>query len=300
MALGSWTGIYAHVIEELMGERREQELLLLLAIQKHCDPFGFCFPGRAKLKRLRHCGDKKFDERMAFLEGGYIVTTQTYNPRRRQYEPDYQVSPRVLYVRSEIQEYCEKVFDGVQERDFALEKNFIENILSLKESQPEALPESETRRSKPASGNSPITRQHNQLRNDAEKQKKRTTSTMRNGAKPETENSGSSQQRRPAQPREENPVVRESDEFHTLLSPDVDDDRIADEIRLGVGTSPAQAADAVRTYPREELVYWLEQCARRRQKGTISKPGGWFFRMLQKHARPKIIPGPNGQIEDWD
>lgn len=292
MALGSWTGIYAHVIEELMAQRKEQELLLLLAIQKHCDPFGFCFPGRAKLKRLRHCGDKKFDERMAFLEGGYIVTTQTYNPRRRQYEPDYQVSPRVLYVRSEIQEYCEKVFDGVQERDFALEKNFIENFLSLKESQPEALPESETRRSKPASATSPKSRQHNQLRT-AENQTQ--GSTMRSGAKPE--NSESNNQRRPAQPREENPVVRESDEFHTLLSPDVDDDRIADEIRLGVGTTPHQAADVVATYPREELVYWLEQCARRREKGTVGKPGAWFFSMLKKHARPKNIPGPNGQID---
>lgn len=279
-----------------MGQRKEQELLLLLAIQKHCDPFGFCFPGRAKLKRLRHCGDKKFDERMAFLEDGYIVTTQTYNPRRRQYEPDYQVSPRVLYVRSEIQEYCEMVFDGVQERDFALEKNFIENILSLKESQPEALPESEARRSKPASKTSPKTRQHNQLRTATEEQTQ--ASTMRNGAKPE--NSDSKNQRRPTQPREEKPVVRESDEFHTLLSPDVDDARIADEIRLGVGTSPTQAAEAVATYPREELVYWLEQCARRRQKGTVSKPGGWFFAMLSKHARPIVPTGPNGQIEDWD
>jgi hypothetical protein len=295
MALGSWTGIYGHVIEELMDQRKEQELLLLLAIQKHCDPFGFCFPGRAKLKRLRHCGDKKFDERMAFLEGSYIVTTQTYNARRRQYEPDYQVSPRVLYVRSEIQEYCEMIFDGVQERDFALEKNFIENILSLKESQPEALPESGTRRSKPASGTSPKTRQHNQLRNGAQNQAQ--GSTMRNGAQPENSDSN---QRRPAQPREENPVVRESDEFHTLLSPDVDDDQIADEIRLGVGTSPAQAADAVATYPREELVYWLEQCARRRQKGTVGKPGGWFFTMLKKHARPKNIPGPNGQFDTSD
>jgi hypothetical protein len=120
---------------------------------------------------------------------------------------------------------------------------------------------------------------------------------MRNGAQPENSDSN---QRRPAQPREENPVVRESDEFHTLLSPDVDDDQIADEIRLGVGTSPAKAADAVATYPREELVYWLEQCARRRQKGTVGKPGGWFFTMLKKHARPKNIPGPNGQFDTSD
>ncbi len=295
MALGSWTGIYIRVIEELMEQRQEQELLLLLAIQKHCDPFGFCWPGKRTLMRLRHAGVKKHDERHAFLvDRGYITYAEVYDYRRRLDLPEYQVSPRVLYVRPEIQDYCEAVFDGVQERDFFAEKKYMSDFFSTKESQPESLPESGNRRSKPESGTSPKTRQHNQL-TAAPKQQGRTTTTMRNGAQPE--NSDSNNQRRPTQPREENPVVRESDEFHTLLSPDVDDDRMADEIRLGVGTSPAQAADAVATYPREELVHWLEITARRRQKGEITKPGGFFFRMLQKHARPKNIPGPNGQID---
>lgn len=295
MALGSWTGIYIRVIDELMEQRREQEFLLLLAIQKHSDPLGFCWPGKRALMRIRHAGGKKHDERLAFLvDEQYITYAEVYDYRRRQDVPEYQVSPRVLYVRPEFQDYCEKVFDGVQERDFSAEKKLISDFLSTKESQPESLPESETRRSEPASGTSPKTRQHNQL-TATPKQQGRKASTMRNGAEPE--NSDSNKQRRPAQPREENPVFRESEEFHALLSPDVDDARMADEIRLGVGTSPAQAADAVATYPREELVYWLEQCARRRQKGTVGKPGGWFFTMLKKHARPKNIPGPNGQID---
>ena len=134
MALGSWTGIYARVIQELMEQGKDQELLLLLAIQKHCDPFGFAWPARITLMRLRHLSQLRYERRLAFLEEHhYVLMTEGYDYQRRQAKFDFQVSPRVLYVRPEVQEYCELVFDGIQARDFAAEKNFLEILFSTKE-----------------------------------------------------------------------------------------------------------------------------------------------------------------------
>jgi hypothetical protein len=283
MALGSWQGLYNAVIEKLMGERREQELLLLMAIARHCDPFGFCFPGRAKLKKMRHCGDTKFDERIAFLqERGHIVITQFYNARRRQFEPDYQVSPRVLYVRADIQVYCEAVFDGERERDFSFEKSYLSKLLNGKDSQTEVVPESENRRSKPDTETSPKTRNHNQLRN-APAQKGRKASTMRNGEQPTAKKQPTAET---AIAHREETTHAGGDEFDALLSPTVDDDRLIQEIKHAVATTAHQAADVVERYPRDGIVHWLRHTAIRRAKGELKNPGGYFYKMLTQHCAP--------------
>lgn len=270
-----------------MEQHRDQELLLLLVIAKHCDPFGFCFPGRKELMRLRHCSKKKYDERLAFLvECGYVVVIESYDHRRRQIQFDFQVSPRKIYVRDDIQAYCEAIFDTVQERDFDMETRFLGNLFGTNDSQPEALPESETRNQKPVSKTSLITRNHNQL-SASSSQEGRTASTMRNTQKQPKAAPPKAENQTDGQTRETTPqAVPPRDEFQELLSPAVDDDRIAQEIKLAVSTTIQQAQQAVATYPRDGIVHWLEHTARRRQRGELDKPGGYFFKMLQKHVPP--------------
>jgi hypothetical protein len=297
MARGSWLGLYNDVIDGLMLQRREQELLLLMAIAKYCDPFGFCFPGRVNLMRIRRISQPVYERRLTFLEDhSYVTVTETYDYRRRQTQFDFQVNPRVLYVREEIQEYCEHVFDAVQERDFAFEKSFLEILFRTNESQPEVVPESETE-SEPASATRRRTRKNNQL-SAAPTQQGRNASTMRNQAEPKQRNAP--QQRQQAQTSKEHPQAGGADEFTALMADDVDDDRIVQEIIHVVSTTKHQAAAAVETYPREGIVHWLEITARRREKGTLDKPGGFFFKMLQKHVAPIEIPEPqNNQTGDW-
>lgn len=283
MALGSWTAIYTDVITELMEERREQELLLLLAIQKHGDPFGFCWPSRKSLMRLRHCSQALYERRLAWLqERFYVAVIESYDYRRRQKMFDMQISPRVLYVRPEFQAYCELVFDGEKDRDYALEKSLLGNLLRTNDSQPEVVPESETRIREPDSGTSTKTRRHNQLSTAPKQKSKPQGSTMRNGAKPEKQAKPPEREAH----RKTDPQAVPRVDFQELLSPAVDDDRMAKEIELGVGTTPHQARAAVDTYPRDGLVYWLEMTARRRHNGTVTKPGAWFFTMLRKHVPP--------------
>lgn len=126
--------------------------------------------------------------------------------------------------------------------------------------------------------------------------------TMRN--QPAATQRTAPQQRQQAQTSKTHPQAGSPDEFAALLASDVDDDRIAKEIVHVVSTTDHQAAAAVATYPREGILHWLEQAARRRAKGTLDKPGGWFFAMLRRHVAPMDMDkiGPNGQYEneDWD
>lgn len=304
MALGSWMGIYIQVSDDLMAQRREQELLLLMAIARHADRLGFCFPGRARLKTLRHAGDKKHDERLAWLmEYGYVTMIESYDYRRRQAMCDYQVSPRALYVREDFQAYCEAVFDGVQERDFALEKKLLENLFSTKDSQPEVVTRIRNQTQEPDAGSRRKTSAYDQRspRTVTEQKQGRNPSTMRNGrqAAPTTQPTADSREAH----RENNPQAGgpAGDEFHALLSPTVDNDRIVQEIMHVATTTEHQARDAVQSYPRDAIVHWLRITAVRRAKGELSKPGGWFFTSLRS-TTPRIDPTmPNGSTyQDWE
>lgn len=292
MALGSWQGLYNAVILDLMEQGRERQLLLLMAIASHCDAFGFCYPGRARLGLMRHHSKTTILRDEAWLvEQGHITVEEVHNPRRRQDEPHYQVSPRTLYVREDLQAYCEAVFDGVRDRDYGFENRVLVNLFSTNDSQPENQPEPEPE-TEPALATKHRTRKHNQLR-DAERQKGRNATTTGNA--PEQSEAPKSQ-RRKAQDRKNEPPGGGSvgDEFDALLSPTVDNDRLIQEIIHIASTTQYQAAEAVENYPREGIVWWLRKTAVRRQNGTLSKPGGWFFTSLRKNVAPLNV-GPNGQ-----
>jgi hypothetical protein len=278
MALGSWTGIYGSVVVELMEDSKDQELLLLLAIAKHADAFGFCFPGRANLMKLRHCTQAVYERRLKLLvERCLVQVTEDYDIFRRQKVFIFQISPRVLYVREEVQAYCEAVFDGERQRDIRWELKFLEQHFSTNDSLPESLPESETRKQNPESVTRKRTRKHNQL----------SASEEGSRAGLHEEQRGSADQHRPVrQQKKDNPQAGAADNLDDLLSPTVDDDRLADEIRFAVATTSHQARDIVATFPRDGIVHWLRHTMIRRAKGELKNPGGYFYRMLKQHVPP--------------
>lgn len=291
MALGSWQGLYNAVIEELMSEDREQELLLLMAIARHADPLGFCFPGKARLMKMRHCGEKLYEQRLAFLVKRCLVKFEMVaDYYTRQNRPLFQLSPRVLYVREEFQEYLEKVFDGVEDRNISLEMWWTQNNFASTDSQPETEPETE-----PDSK----TRRRIQLQNQTHNQRGKTpeqkgpkATTMRNEEQREAQRPARSATDRDSAQKGQ-PPGGGSDEFDALMQ--VDEDRLVQEIKHIVTTTDHQARDAVRTYRRDHLIHWLRIAAHRRQKRELSNPAGWFFRMLKTQAAPIDPAAPNGQ-----
>jgi len=293
-------GIYIQVSDDLMAQRREQELLLLMAIARHADRLGFCFPGRARLMAMRRCSQPVYERRLAFLEDcGYVQMTETWDYRRRQPQFDFQVSPHALYVREEFQAYCEAVFDGIQERDFALEKSLLENHFSTNDSQPESLTRIRNQTQEPDAETRRKTSVHNQRSDRAETQQTRTTTTMRNGAQrqaaPTTQPTATDAQRT----EKDNPQAGGPTFDLDMLI--LDQELLTKAIMHVASTTEHQARDAIETYPLDQIMHWLRNTNLRRQKGQLKKPGGYFFRMLARFARPIDATMPNGQTyQDWE
>lgn len=291
MALGSWQGLYNALIVELMEDDREQELLLLMAIARHADPLGFCFPGKARLMKMRHIGEKLYEERLAFLVKRCLVKFEmVFDPYSRQRRPLFQVSPRVLYVREEFQEYLEKIFDGSEERNISLELWWTQNNFASTDSQPETEPETEpdtrTRR------RIQLQDQNHNQRGTALRKTKDNPSTMRSAEQREAQGPARSATDRDSAQRKQ-PPGGGSDEFAALMT--VDEDRLIQEIKQLVTTTEHQARDAVQKYPRDALIHWLRMTALRRQKRELSNPAGWFFNMLRTQTKPIEPTMPNGQ-----
>lgn len=291
MALSSWAALYTDVVRDLMARRKDPELLLLMAICGHCDPFGFCFPGKKALMTMRHCGEDTFLRRRQWLEDeGYIKYTEVYNPRRRQNEPEYQINPRCLYLREEIQEYCERVFEG-DDRDFTLENNYLVTLFSTKVSQTEET-ESETEKKqiqKPASETSVTSRHHNQSTAQALKKDEMTPQgedadqpgqRQKPGRTPRPQKQpAAAPQRQQAQDRDKPHVPRDYNAlFQTLYY--TDDETLAQELRTSVSTTIYQARQAIRDYPRDSVITTMLKAVERRDQGELSNPGGWFFKTL--------------------
>lgn len=139
MALSSWNGLYNHVEQRFMLKRRYKLFFLLKAIAQHADAFGLCYPGPERLMKLSGLGtQKELNEGLQFLvDGEYIKVWETWNRRRKVFDRDYQVSPFVLYVREELQAYCERLWE-TGERDFSLE----DEIVIKRNGQPESESES--------------------------------------------------------------------------------------------------------------------------------------------------------------
>jgi hypothetical protein len=272
MALASWTGLYTPVVQSLMRQKRIKELLLLQVIAQHADPFGFAFPGAKTLRSLVRCSNKTLEGLLGFLEEyEYIKIYKTYNPRRGKTDIDFHINPRVLYVREEIQAYCDALWEG-GDRDFAAEKEYRRNLSSTKESQPESESESES---------DSVFRVRNQSQHHQPAEKAagvpRVTTRQRDSATPQRRKAQDSknnpQAGGPAQKRDLTPYRKP---FATL-----DDEQLAQDIKIAVATQASLARWAIATYPRSEILIALELTKQKRSRGELLKPGGYFFAILE-------------------
>lgn len=140
MAVSSWNALYTHIEQKFMRKRQWRQLHLLKVFVQHADPLGLSYPGFDLIKDLTGIGTMaQVNENLQWLvDGEYVKVWETYNPRRRTWDTDYQVSPMAMYIREELQGYCEKLW-LTGERDFGLE----DAIVIKRNGQPSSEPESE-------------------------------------------------------------------------------------------------------------------------------------------------------------
>lgn len=143
MALSSWNALYTKVEQKFMKRRQWRQLHLLKVFVQHADPFGLSYPGEDLIKELTGIGTTaQINENLLFLtDGEYIKLWDTWNPRHRVYETDYQVSPWMMYIREEYQGYCEHVW-RTGERDYGLENAIVIKLNGQPTSEPESEPTS--------------------------------------------------------------------------------------------------------------------------------------------------------------
>lgn len=288
MALASWAALYTPVVHDFMRAKLIKELMLLQILTEHADPFGFGFPGPKTLLPLMRCSKATLERLLTFLEeNNYIKIYKTYNPRRGKTDTDYQINPRAHYVREEIQAYCESLWNGA-DRDFSAEKEYRRNLFRTKESQPESESESETES---------VIRLSNQSQHHHAPLRASSVRPVTIGQGPEQRESATPQ-RRKAQDSKPNPQAggaapgakRDLTPYRQPFAT-LDDEQLAQDIKLGVGTQITQARYAVANYSRAEVSIALKLTAQKRNRGEILKPGGYFFALLEGGA---IVPEEDG------
>ena len=146
MARSSWSAIYTDIEQKFMRGMRYKLLFLLKALAHHVDAFGLCYPGNDRLQELTGIGSiLQLNEALQFLvDGEYIKMWETWNPRRKVWDRDYQISPAVLYIRDELMPYCITLWNTGQ-RDFELENMIVMKLNGQPDSESESEPESVTR-----------------------------------------------------------------------------------------------------------------------------------------------------------
>lgn len=143
MALSSWNALYTHIEQKFMRKRQWRELHLLKVFVQHADPFGLSYPGEDLIKDLTGIGTRaQLNEHLQFLvDGEYVKIWETYNPRRKIWEQDYQVSPWKMYIREEYQAYCARIWE-TGERDYGYENAVVMKLNGQPASEPESEPTS--------------------------------------------------------------------------------------------------------------------------------------------------------------
>lgn len=271
MALAPWTGLYTPVVQSLMRSKRIKELMLLQAIAQHADPFGFAFPGPKALLSLVRCSKRTLEGLLSFLEeGNYIKIFKTYNPRRGKTDTDFQINPHVLYVREDIQAYCDALWNGA-DRDFDAEKEYRRNLSSTKDSQPESESESE-----PDSGFRVTNQSQHQQRAVKQTGVWRVTTGQRDSATPQRQQAHDKKNH----PQAGGPAPKRDLAPFRKPFPTLDDEQLAQDIKIAVATQASLARWAIATYPRSEVLIALELTKQKRSRGELLKPGGYFFAIL--------------------
>ena len=280
MARSSWSAIYTDIEQRFMRSRRYKLLFLLKALTHHADAFGLCYPGNDRLQELTGIGSTLLlNEALQFLvDGEYIKMWETWNPRRRSVDRDYQISPAVMYIRDELMPYCQTLWH-TGERDFKLEHEIVMKLNGQPESESESESESRNR----------ITTHHHHPtnyalseetapipRDDYETPERRT----KNRRKPTSGKAQSTEKNHP-QAGARAPVPERLD-LRKFQSPLPQDEDYAQDLHLMIRMRISQARGLVATYGVAAVSVAARAVKESMDKGHAINPPGLLTYLLKK------------------
>jgi len=282
MARSSWTAIYTDVEQRFMRARRYKLFFLLKAIVQHTDPFGLSYPGDDLLKELTGYGSQlQLNEALQFLvDGEYIKIWESWNPRRRGYERDFQVSPEIMYIREDLMPYCIRLWN-TGERDYEAEKSIVMKLNGQPESESKNQP-------------SPTTRLSNQHQHPSNNALKEIDERAETNADAQRTNKG--QQRRR---REQGKARATEKEFAhagppAAVSPDlrkyqaplpsVDDEQLATDLQFSIRMRISQARMLIASFGRDQVSLAARAVSDAMAQGRSTNPPGLLTTILRRNA----------------
>lgn len=279
MALSSWNGVYSAVEQRFMRKRRYKLFFLLKALCQHADEFGLSYPGDELLKELTGIGSQlQLNESLQFLvDGEYVKIWESWNPRRRAYDRDFQVSPFVIYIREELQGYAEKLWH-TGERDFDYESSIVNKL----NGQPESEPESESRIINQNHQPSPPPRQHSRQATDARSANdyaNQAEGQQRKRRKP-TAGKARATEKEPAHAGSPPPDKIDLRKYQSPL-PHNQEDR-AQDLALSFRMKISQARGLVATYGEELVGTAAHAVQDAMRRGAATNPAGLLTYLLKK------------------
>jgi hypothetical protein len=282
MARSSWTAIYTDVEQRFMRARRYKLFFLLKAIVQHTDPFGLSYPGDDLLKELTGYGSQlQLNEALQFLvDGEYIKIWESWNPRRRGYERDFQVSPVVMYIREDLMPYCIRLWN-TGERDYEAEKSIVMKLNGQPESESKNQPSSTTR----------LSNQHHHPSNNTLKEI---------DERAETDDSAQTTNKRQQRRRREQGKARSTEkEFAhagppAAVSPDlrkyrsplpsVDDEQLATDLQFSIRMRISQARMLIASFGRDQVSLAARAVSDAMAQGRSTNPPGLLTTILRRNA----------------
>ena len=280
MARSSWSAIYTDIEQKFMRKRRYKLLFLLKALTHHADAFGLCYPGNDRLQELTGIGSTlQLNEALQFLvDGEYIKMWETWNPRRKKWDTDYQISPAVMYIRDELMPYCETLWHTGQ-RDFKLENEIVMKLNGQPKSESESESESVTR----------LSNHHHHPTNyalsgddaaespdDYKTQQKRT----KNRHKPTTGKAQSTEKDNPQAGGR--PPVPDRIDLRKYQSPLPQDEDFAQDLHLMLRMRISQARGLVAIYGKDAVSVAARAVSESMDKGYVRNPPGLLTHLLKK------------------
>lgn len=282
MARSSWTAIYTDVEQRFMRARRYKLFFLLKAIVQHTDPFGLSYPGDDLLKELTGYGTQlQLNEALQFLvDGEYLKIWESWNPRRRAWERDFQVSPDVMYIREDLMPYCIRLWN-TGERDFDAEKSIVIKLNGQPESESKNQPESTTRLSTHHHHPSKSTLKGYDARTEEDpaalqekqpKQRRRREQGKAHATQKEFAHAGPPAATKPDLRKYQSPLKN------------MDDEQLAIDLKLSIRMRMSQARMLIATYGREQVGLASRAVAEAMADGRSTNPPGLLTAILRRSA----------------
>lgn len=275
MALGSWNALYTVIEQKFMRKRQWRQLHLLKVFVQHADSFGFSYPGPDLISDLTGIGTtKQINETLEWLrDGEYIKVWETWNPRRKVWDIDYQVSPLAMYIREELQGYAEKVWHS-GERDFDYEQDYV----IKRNGQPTPEPESE-----PTSVNQHQNQHHHpsKMLSKAQKQEGQGETTGKTTRKRKT---GISRSTEKENPQAGGPVPPEKQDLRRYHSPLASGEDRAQDLHLMFKVRINQARALIADYAPDVIDAAKAAVLDSIDKGTCQNPPALLTAIIKKGA----------------